>query len=147
MQGETDSAEPDCLTDAGGEVGAPPDDRAVFLTDVGRGLTQVHVGHGIEVSFHKGKLVTTETWRKWSGARTAELWQAIALLCFIDSEGWTLEQMRRVSTCRFRLELALEGGSTRSLTQSSLTLSRRRGHSSASTTFAAGLPSTCCRFR
>ncbi len=108
MQGETDSADPGRLIDPAGQVGAPLDDRAVFLTDVGRGLTQGHVGLGIEVTFHKGKLVTAETWRKWSGARTAELWQAIALLCFIDPEAWTLERMRRVSACRFRLELALD---------------------------------------
>ena len=108
MQGETDSANPGSLTDPGSEVGAPTDHNDVYLTDVGRAETHVHLSHSVEVHFHKGRLVTAETWTKWSGARTAELWQAIALLCFIDPDGWTLERMRKVCSCRIRLELALD---------------------------------------
>ena len=110
MQGETDSANPGSLTDPGSEAGAPAADNDVYLTDVGRAESHVDLSHSVEVHFHKCRLVTAKTWTKWSGARTAELWQAIALLCFIDPDGWTLERMRRVSSCRLRLERALEGG-------------------------------------
>ena len=63
--------------------------------------------HPLPPHFHKGKVADDAMWRRWSGARIAELWRAIALLCAVDPAPLTLRKAQSVNYISWRLELAV----------------------------------------
>lgn len=82
-------------------------DLGLLTGDEGRAVLQVTLAHVPPILMHQSRLTSEATWARWSNARTAELWQAIALLSFADPEGWSAKQMRSVNYCIWRLDLAI----------------------------------------
>jgi prophage regulatory protein len=70
-------------------------------------MVTLEFNHLFPLHFHKGRAADDEVWQRWSGARTAELWQAIALLCAVDPDSLTLKKARSVNYIIWRLELAV----------------------------------------
>jgi len=71
-------------------------------------MVSLELNHLIPLHLHKGKAADDAVWHQWSNARTAELWQAIALLCGVDPDSLTLKKARSVNYIEWRLELAVK---------------------------------------
>lgn len=70
-------------------------------------MVTLEFNHLLPLHLHKGRAADDEVWQRWSGARTAELWQAVALLCAVDPDSLTLKKARSVNYIIWRLELAV----------------------------------------
>lgn len=70
-------------------------------------MVKLEDNHIFSLHFQKGSAADDAVWQRWSGARTAELWQAIALLCAVDPDSLTLKKARSVNYIIWRLELAV----------------------------------------
>lgn len=71
-------------------------------------MVSLEFNHLIPLHLHKGRAADDAVWQRWSNARTAELWQAIALLCAVDPDSLTLKKARSVNYIEWRLELAVK---------------------------------------
>lgn len=70
-------------------------------------MVHLELNHLPGLYLHKGEAADDAVWQRWSNARTAELWQAIALLCAVDPDSLTLKRARSVNYIIWRLELAV----------------------------------------
>ena len=66
-------------------------------------MVSLEFNHLIPLHLHKGMAADDAVWHQWSNARTAELRQAIALLCGVDSDSLTLKEARSVNYIEWRL--------------------------------------------
>ena len=71
-------------------------------------MVSLELDHLFPLHLHKGRAADDDVWQRWSGARTAELWQAMALLCAVDPESLTLKKAQSVNYISWRLELAVK---------------------------------------
>lgn len=70
-------------------------------------MVSLEFNHLVPRHFHMAKAADDAVWLQWSGARTAELWQAMALLCGVDPDSLTLKKVRSINYIEWRLELAV----------------------------------------
>ena len=71
-------------------------------------MVQLEINDFAVLHFQKGDPVVDAVWHHRSNARTAELWQAFAMLCAIYPESFTQKKARSFNYIEWRLDLAVE---------------------------------------